>query len=234
MTYREIWPDVADPGVRVEHVRWKKPKAWGGGAMRFRRPAAVLAAVDENAHGRLLALSRRVAAAEDAVVASVQALADETWATREELKETAKGDWPGNWVAAHTMRAVHNGMREAGDEPEGDAWVAIDRAAARLLGRLQEQGRRPALPPGTKWPRQPYFRPARHAVTLRLRAGAMAGLPVLRFGPGVDTDSWLHVPGLGLCHVAECPPDVGLCAYVEAALLRQSWWLRFVFVEEAS
>lgn len=230
MQYREVWEDVPNRGARAEYARWCRARKWRGLGMIFSRSEAVRAAVDETTHERLLALSQRVEALEDSIVARLQPRVDAAWAAGAKKLDV----WPADTTAGE-MRHLHELLKAAGDPRDGDAWVALDRAAARLLSRLRAQAKdvRGGIP-------RLLSRPAPAIATLRLRAGLLYDRPVrtLRveltsaIGSDETCDGWFDVPAFGICRVEGAPANVERCAYVDAALLRQSWRLRFVFTEE--
>lgn len=251
MQYREVWEDVPNRGARAEYARWCRARKWRGLGMIFSRSEAVRAAVDETTHERLLALSQRVEALEDSIVARLQPRVDAAWAAGAKKLDV----WPTDTTAGE-MRHLHELLKAAGDPRDGDAWVALDRAAARLLSRLRAQAKdvRGGIP-------RLLSRPAPAIATLRLRAGLLYDRPVKvkdvettldhlcsDCPPIVATSSkarcdecprregaeawWIDVPAFGICRVEGAPANVERCAYVDAALLRQSWRLRFVFTEE--
>ena len=228
MDLRLAWDDVPDCGVLAEAARWKRAGLWTG-MLRFRREPAVTVAISETAHRWLLALradvdrleQRETELAQRMIDAQFKALSGTTPEERKRQRLKPAG-WPQTYTGDR-MRDLEEVLLGCGAVRGTPDWVARDRALARLLGRLRTQA--------DSWPEKAgpprLRRPHPRVVTLRLHDDAQpAGRP--------DENGCFWVEPIGWCAPGEPLSFVpGTASYVEAALIRRQWWLRFVFAEEA-
>ena len=227
---RDTWPDLSDEGMSADAVRWKRAYTWRA-TFIFNRPAATLVAAPEDTHKILLWLHKTVCGYEEdetgyinrrlrEEAASLQGMAEEE-RRRLGIRST-EAHWPPDYVASRMIR-IHDSLAEGGAMPGAAVFVAIDRAVVRLLGRLRTQAANWPKSLGTPRLKRPHPR----VVTLRLPCGQHY-VPVERTGDRLHLDQIGEVEARG-----PLPDHVETCAYVEAALIRRQWWLRFIFAEEA-
>jgi hypothetical protein len=209
--FRPTWEGgPPDWGPTVDAARWQAPREWGR-AIRYRRARAIPCCVDEPTWRALLRLHEAVDALEASIVPQAQRLLD----------QAPVPGWPRD-LTRTVMAALAEQLRAANLAP--DMQEAQTRAAARCLSALADQAKAGALV---------LRRPHPRAVNVRLMAGRFYGRPVALV-PSDDRDYAMFVRAAGYTVATfsgnnAVDNSVAEASYVECAIIRRQWWLRFIW-----